>query len=166
MPANASERTAGKKAIAVVEDHPLMQRGLTALIDGEPDLFVCAEATTCRGALQEIARRPPDLAIVDLVLEGGDDGLDLVKALRIQYPAVPALVFSMHPEAVYGERTLRAGAQGYLTKQQIDQTVLVAIRRMLGGGIYMSEALAIDLATHFIGRKGHEGSPLAALSSR
>ncbi len=166
MRANAPERPAEKKAIAVVEDHPLMRRGLTVLIDGEPDLFVCAEATTCRGALQEIARRPPDLAIVDLALEGGDDGLDLVKSLKIQYPAIPALVFSMHPEAVYGERALRAGAQGYLTKQQIDQTVLVAIRRMLGGGIYMSEALAIDLAAHFIGRRARETSPLAALSAR
>jgi DNA-binding NarL/FixJ family response regulator len=146
MLASPPERTDGKKAIAVVEDHPLMRRGLTALIDAEPDLLVCAEATTCRGALQEIARRPPDLAIVDLVLEGGDDGLDLVKALKIRHPAVPVLVFSMHPEGIYGERALRAGAQGYLTKQQVDQTVLVAIRRMLGCGIYMSEALAIDLA--------------------
>jgi DNA-binding NarL/FixJ family response regulator len=104
MPASLPERTAGKRAIAVVEDHPLMRRGLTALIDAEPDLLVCAEATTCRGALQEIARRPPDLAIVDLVLEGGDDGLDLVKALKIRYPAVPVLVFSMPPHGNQGRQ--------------------------------------------------------------
>jgi chemotaxis response regulator CheB len=110
MLASPPERTDGKKAIAVVEDHPLMRRGLTVLIDAEPDLFVCAQATTCRGALQEIARRPPDLAIVDLALEGGDDGLDLVKALKIQYPTVPALVFSMHTEAIYGERAARRRA--------------------------------------------------------
>ena len=107
-------------------------------------------------------------SIVDLALEGGDDGLDLVKTLKIQYPAVPVLVFSMHPEAIYAERAMRAGAQGYLTKQQVDQTVLVAIaiRRMLGGAIYMGEALAMNLATHFIGRKGSEASPLALLSYR
>ena len=123
-------------------------------------------AELCLEDVVEVHANAGDLAIVDLVLEGGDDGLELVKALHVKYPAIPALVFSMHPEKIYAERALRAGAQGYLCKQQMDETLLVAIRRMLGGGIYMSEALAIDLATHFIGRKAHDASPLAGLSSR
>src|SRR5271166_1772142 len=115
-----------------------MRRGLTALIDSEPDLVVCDEASTCRTALQAIARHPPDLAIVDLALEGGDDGLDLVKALEISHPAIPALVLSMYPEVAYAERALRAGSRGYLTKQQLDEKVLFAIRRVLDGQIYLS----------------------------
>jgi DNA-binding NarL/FixJ family response regulator len=143
-----------------------MRRGLTALIDGEPDLVVCDEAGEYRTALQAIMRHPPDLAIVDLALEGGDDGLDLVKALKINHPAIPALVLSMYPEAVYAERALRAGSWGYLTKQQLDEKVLFAIRRVLDGQIYLSEALALDLAKHFVGRQGNYKSPLATLSDR
>jgi DNA-binding NarL/FixJ family response regulator len=143
-----------------------MRRGLTALIDSEPDLVVCDEASTCRTALEAIARHPPDLAIVDLALEGGDDGLDLVKALEISRPAIPALVLSMYPEVVYAERALRAGSRGYLTKQQLDEKVLFAIRRVLDGQIYLSEALALDLAKHFLGGHGTPKSPLRTLSDR
>jgi DNA-binding NarL/FixJ family response regulator len=143
-----------------------MRRGLTALIDSEPDLVVCDEASTCRMALQAIARHPPDLAIVDLALEGGDDGLDLVKALEISRPAIPALVLSMYPEVVYAERALRAGSRGYLTKQQLDEKVLFAIRRVLDGHIYLSEALAMDLAKHFVGGHRTPKSAMATLSDR
>lgn len=166
MPAKPSEQTRRKKAVLIVDDHPLARRGLAALIDSEPDLIVCAEATTCRTALRAVARCLPDLAIFDVALEGGDNGLDLVKALKLSHPAIPALVLSMHPEAVYAERALRAGARGYLTKQEFGETVLVAIRRVLAGHIYMSDALAIDLATDFVGCDGKTRSPLARLTDR
>jgi DNA-binding NarL/FixJ family response regulator len=168
MPANQPKRISqGKKAIFIVDDHPLMRRGLTALIDNEPDLAICGEATTRQGALKAIGWRAPDLVIVDLALEGGDDGLDLVKDLEIRYPAIPVLVFSMHPEAVYAERALRAGAHGFVSKQELDKTVLVAIRRLLGGEMYMSDALAAQLARRFVGGHARETeSPLAALSDR
>jgi DNA-binding NarL/FixJ family response regulator len=104
--------------------------------------------------------------IVDLALAGGDDGLDLVKALKLRHPQIPTLVLSMHPEAVYAERALRAGAHGYLTKQQLDETVLIAVHRLLAGGLYMSEGLALNLATQFVGGKKEHGSPLAVLSDR
>ena len=103
MPA-IPEPTPGKAKILLVDDHPLMRRGLAALIDSEPDLAVCAEAGNRHAALDAIARRAVDLVIVDLSLEGGEDGLDLVKALKVRSPSVPALVLSMHPEAHYGER--------------------------------------------------------------
>ncbi len=163
---NPLERTLGKKAIIIADDHPLMRRGLTALIDSEPDLVVSGEAGACGTALQAIARRPPDLAIIDLSLEGGEDGLDLVKALKIRSPPIPSLVLSMHPEAIYAERALRAGARGYLSKQQLGETVLVAIRRVLSGRIYMSEALGMDLASRFVGGDRKPKSPLATLSDR
>src|SRR5271165_5950762 len=115
MSASPPERTPGKKAILIVDDHPLMRHGLTALIDSEPDLVVCAEAGNRQAALEAIARRPPDMAIVDLSLEGGEDGLDLVKALKIRSPSIPALVLSMHPEAIYAERV--AGRRTRLSRQ-------------------------------------------------
>jgi DNA-binding NarL/FixJ family response regulator len=160
------EPTPGKAKILIVDDHPLMRRGLAALIDSEPDLAVCAEAGNRHAALDAIARRAPDLVIVDLLLEGGEDGLDLVKALKVRCPSVPALVLSMHPEAHYGERALRAGARGYITKQQLGEAVLAAIRRVLAGRIYMSEALGADLASRFVGGDVNPRSPLATLSDR
>ncbi len=166
MFANPSDQMRRKKAVLIVDDHPLMRRGLAALIDSESDLAVCGEATTCRAALQAIGRCLPDLAIFDVALEGGDDGLELVKTLKLSHPAIPTLVLSMHPEAIYAERALRAGAHGYLTKQQLGETVLVAIRRVLAGHIYMSEALATDLATKFVGGVGKPMSSLATLTDR
>ncbi len=166
MGARSPERASEKKAILVVDDHPLMRRGLAALIDGEPDLAVSAEAGNRLAALQAIAQRPIDLAIVDLGLEGGEDGLDLVKALKISHPALPALVFSMHPEALYAERALRAGAHGYVTKQLLGDALLIAIRRVLDGRIFVSEALGMSLAAQFVGGKANLASPLAVLSDR
>jgi DNA-binding NarL/FixJ family response regulator len=167
MHTNRRDPAPRKKAIVIVDDHPLMCRGLAALIDGEPDLAVTAEAATCHSALQAIGRITSDLAIVDLALAEGDDGLDLVKALKTRHPEMPTLVLSALPETVYAERALRAGARGYLSKQQIGDTVLVAIRRLLGGGMYMSEALALRLAGQFVGLRTRKADgPLAGLSDR
>lgn len=168
MPANGPERTRqARSTVVIVDDHPVVRRGLASLIDNEPDLVVCGHATTSQAALKVVAQTTPDLVIVDLALEGSDDGLDLVKALRVRHPKIPTLVLSMHPEAVYAERSLRAGARGYVSKQQLDDTVLIAVRRVLGGDIYMSDALAASLAKRFIGGHTQEtGSPLAQLSDR
>ena len=155
-----------KKAIVIVDDHPLMRRGLISLIGDEPDLMVCAEAKDRQAALLVVARQPPDLVIVDLALKGGADGLDVVRALKVTHPAIPVLVLSMHPESLYAERALRAGAQGYLNKQQLGDTVLVAIRRLLEGRIYVSEALGMTLAAHVVRGAGKSASPLGSLSDR
>lgn len=154
------------KKILLVDDHPILRRGLANLIESEPDLTVCGEAATCRAALEAIRESRPDLVIVDLELERSH-GLDLVKDMRTRHPEIPALVLSMHDEAVYAERSLRAGARGYLTKQQLDDTVLVAIRRLLAGETYMSDQLKRRLAAKFIsGRTLETDSPLDALSDR
>ena len=167
MPAKKPERTRpAKKAILIVDDHPVLRRGLASLIESEPDLAVCGEAATCQAALQAIRQRKPDLVIVDLGLEGCD-GLDLIKEMKHQHPGTPALVLSMHDESLYAERALRAGARGYVTKQQLDETVLIAIRRLLNGEMYMSEKIGERFAQKFLaGRTLEKDSPLAVLIDR
>jgi DNA-binding NarL/FixJ family response regulator len=167
MPAETPEpEPRAKKTIFIVDDHPVLRRGLASLIEIEPDLAVCGAAATAQAALEALSERQPDLLIVDLALEDSD-GLDLVKAVKRSHPVVPTLVLSMHDEAVYAERSLRAGARGYVTKQQLDETVLTAIRRVLDGKTYMSAGLEQRLATKYIGGGSLEtGSPLDALSDR
>lgn len=155
-----------KKAILIVDDHPMLRRGLASLIGSEPDLAVCGQAATCQAALKAIRESQPDLVIVDLALKNSD-GLDLVRSMGKRHPRIPALVLSMHDEALYAERSLRAGARGYVTKQQGGRTVLVAIRRVLYGETYMSDQLQGRLAAKFVaGRTLATNSPLEALSGR
>ena len=166
--ADGSEQwRAARKAILIVDDHPVLRRGLAALIDSETDLAVCGEAANCAEALEAIRERRPDLVIVDLGL-GERDGLELIKEMRRRHTEIPALVLSMHDEAMYAERCLRAGARGYVTKQQLDETVLVAIRRVLDGGTYMSESLAGRLASKLVAGRIPPGSdsPADALTDR
>ncbi len=154
------------KRLLVVDDHPILRRGLTALIQSEPGLAVHGAVGARLAALEAIREGQPDLVIVDLAL-GDEDGLDLVKEIKTRYPKVPSLVLSMHDEAVYAERALSAGALGYVTKQQLDETVLCAIRRALAGDIYMSETLQRRLAERYVGgRTLDTGSPMRALSDR
>lgn len=155
-----------KSRILIVDDHPVLRRGLAALIESEPDLTVCGEAADTRTALEAIEECEPDIAIIDVALDASD-GLDLLKEMRNRHPGLPALVLSMYPEAVYAERSLRAGARGYISKQQLDDTVLTAVRKILAGGTYMSETLKDRLATKFVnGKTLDSGSTLDALSDR
>ena len=149
VPARQSEAET-KARILIVDDHPVLRRGLASLIESEPGFAVCGEAATCPAALEAIRERRPDLVIVDLTLEGCD-GLDLVKDMKKRHPKIPALVLSMHDESVYAERALRAGARGYVTKQELDDTVLAAIRRLLAGGTYMSAKLEARFAQKYLG---------------
>jgi len=162
MPAAGAE----PKRLLVVDDHPILRRGLTALIESEPGLAVHAAVGTRAAAFASMRESQPDLAIVDLSL-GDEDGLDLIKEMKLRYPKVPSLVLSMHDEAIYAERALSAGALGYVTKQQLDDTVLGAIRRVLAGETYMSEALQRRLAERYVrGQTLETASPLQRLSDR
>jgi DNA-binding NarL/FixJ family response regulator len=154
------------KKIFIVDDHPVLRRGLSALIDSEPDLVVAGEAHSSIAVLEALQEIQPDLVIVDLVLAGGD-GLDLVKAIKALHPAIPSLVLSMHDEATYALRSLRAGARGYVNKQQLDDTVLIAIHRVLAGEMYMSSQVEAQLAARYVGRRtlGTDG-PVDALTDR
>lgn len=165
MPAAIGER-ARRAAILIVDDHPVLRRGLAALIESEPDLVVYDAVASRRAALLAMQARQPDLVVVDLMLADGD-GLDLIRDIRARHPAVPSLVLSMHDEAIYAERALSAGARGYVAKQQLDEAVLIAIRRVLGGGTYMSERLERRLAEKYLdGRTLPPDSPLDVLTDR
>jgi len=167
MPAAQAEpiRPATKRLL-IVDDHPILRRGLTALIESDPGLGVHAAVGTRAAALASMRDVQPDLAIVDLSL-GDEDGLDLVKEMKVRFPKIPSLVLSMHDEATYAERALGAGALGYVTKQQLDETVLGAIRRVLSGETYMSEAVQRRLAEQYVrGRSLQRDSPVHMLSDR
>jgi DNA-binding NarL/FixJ family response regulator len=155
-----------KTRILLVDDHALLRRGLRALIETEPDLVVCGEVATRQASLEAIAASQPDLVIADLSLKDSD-GLELIKDIKQRFPHLPVLALSMHAEEVYATRALRAGARGYLTKQDMDDTVLVAIRRMLAGEIYTSEAMCRKFAGQFIGGATLEqGTGVELLSDR
>ena len=139
--AHAPAAAVRKHSILLVDDHPLVRHGLAQLINPQDDLEVCGEAGTPDEALAAVRKLRPNLAIVDLSL-GDADGLDLVKALQHGHPDLPVLVCSMHKESAYAERALRAGARGYVMKQESNSVVLAAIRRVLSGQIHVSEPVA------------------------
>ena len=157
-----------KKTIFLVDDHPLVREWLTNLIHQQPDLMVCGEAETGPQARQAIAALKPDVAIVDISLKDSS-GIELIKDLKQCYPGVAVLVLSMHEESHYAERTLRAGARGYIMKREITKKVITAIRQVLEGKLYMSESLAATMAAHFVAstvRVTGTGSPVEQLSDR
>jgi DNA-binding NarL/FixJ family response regulator len=130
-----------KAKVLLVDDHPIVRRGLAQLLNCESDLVVCGEADSARKAMAAIADLKPDLAIVDITLQG-TNGIELIKNIVAQWPEVPILVLSMHDEALYAERALRAGAKGYVMKQEATEKLTGALRRILNGQIYVSEKLA------------------------
>ncbi|MDQ2918608.1 MAG: response regulator transcription factor [Verrucomicrobiota bacterium] len=125
-----------KRRVVIVEDHPMFREQLRLLIDKEEDLAVCGEADTVPAALALIQKMRPELAIIDITLKGSS-GLDLLKDLRAHEIDLPVLVLSMHDESLYAERALRAGARGYITKQEASAKVMIAIRQVLSGEIYL-----------------------------
>jgi DNA-binding NarL/FixJ family response regulator len=155
-----------KSRILVVDDHPIVRQGLVKLIEQEPDLAICGEAEDARQALQRLSRSKADLAIVDLSLKGGS-GLELVKSIRARFPRLRVLVLSMHEESLFAERVLKAGGSGYIMKQEAPARVVTAIRRVLGGDIYVSDEVAGRMVRSFArGGPPEDGSPLTLLSDR
>lgn len=147
-----NQMASAKKKIFVIDDHPIVRQGLTLLINRESDLTVCGEAEDAQTALQAVAALRPDILIVDISLNG-PDGLDLLKDVRTRYPELPVLILSMHDESIYAERALRAGAQGYIMKQEATEKVLVAVRRILSHEIYISERIANRMLQRYIGSR-------------
>jgi DNA-binding NarL/FixJ family response regulator len=158
---NIPEKTGyiGKRTVFVVDDHPLLRQGLALLINQQQDLEVCGEAEEAQAAIHAIAQRRPDILILDISLNG-PDGLDLLKNIRVLYPDLPVLILSMHDEAIYAERALRARANGYIMKQEATEKVLVAVRRILHGDVYLSDRMANKMLQQYIG-----GAP-SAIQSR
>jgi DNA-binding NarL/FixJ family response regulator len=157
---------AKKKTVFIVDDHPLLRQGLALLVNRERDLVVCGEAEEAQTAMKEITAKKPDILIADISLNG-PDGLDLLKNLRMLYPSLPVLILSMHDESIYAERALRARANGYIMKQEATEKVLVAVRRILSGDIYLSDRMANKLLHQYIsGASADLNSRLSALSDR
>jgi DNA-binding NarL/FixJ family response regulator len=154
------------RRVLIVDDHPIVRQGLRRLIDQEEDLDVCAEAETVREARAAIREHRPDAIIVDISLKQGD-GLELVRDVRAQYPTLPILVLSMHDETIYAERMLSAGASGYIMKQAASEQFLVAVRRVLDGGIYVSETVSNTMIQRFTsGNPPVAANPIDRLSNR
>jgi DNA-binding NarL/FixJ family response regulator len=166
MNSSPSATVARKRRIFLVDDHPLVREGLTNLINEQSDLAVCGEAEDCAGAMTGIAKTRPDVALVDISLKN-ESGLELVKNLESQFPLVALVVLSMHDEALYAERALRAGARGYVMKRESTKSVLASIRRVLEGGVYVSERVVNSMARRFSSSpKQAEASPVERLSDR
>ena len=140
MNPSPSGTVAGKRCVFIVDDHPLVREGLTNLINRQSDLIVCGEAKDSAEAIAGIAKERPDVAIIDISLKN-ESGLELVKNVKSQFPLVGLIVLSMHDETLYAERALRAGARGYVMKREASKSVLTSIRRVLEGGVYLSEKI-------------------------
>jgi DNA-binding NarL/FixJ family response regulator len=155
-----------RRRVFIVDDHPLVREWLTTLINQQPDLAVCGEASSAAEAMQAVAALKPEVAVVDVALKDSS-GIELIKDLKHSHPALAVLVLSMHEESHYAERALRAGAKGYIMKRETTKRVIEAIRRVLEGKFYLSDAIAQAITTQFVeGRTLATHSPIEQLSDR
>jgi DNA-binding NarL/FixJ family response regulator len=150
--------------ILIVDDHPMMREGLRTLISREQDLVVCGEAETAAQALDAVANLKPDLVLVDIALPG-PNGIELIKDICVLQHVMLILVISMHDESLYAERVLRAGARGYIMKQESGPTMMQAIRQVLAGRIYVSDKMSARILEYVAGKRT-EASPIERLSDR
>ncbi|HEX2852569.1 MAG TPA: response regulator transcription factor [Opitutaceae bacterium] len=170
-PTESRRRPANKEhGIFVVEDHPITQAGLAALVNREPDLYICGDSDSATGALDLIAKSKPSGVISDISLKTSN-GLELLKNLSTLCPNIPVLVISMHDEMLYAERAIRAGSRGYLMKHEAADKIIPAIRTILAGDIYLSEPMKGKLLSGLVRNRksgGEEKSalPLETLSDR
>ena len=162
----AGKHKSTAKQLLIVDDHPMMRTGLGQLIDNEPDLVVAAEADNARQAQEAVTKQKFDLILLDISLPD-KNGLELIKDLKALKPDLAILVVSMHDESLYAERVLRAGARGYIMKQEGGQKLLQAIRHVLAGQVFVSEKMSARILENFSGGPGQpSGSPVRRLSDR
>jgi DNA-binding NarL/FixJ family response regulator len=164
-----SPSSSGKKnatRVLIVDDHPLLRKGVSQLIDQEKDLMVVGEAEDAHKALAAIEATKPDVALIDISLDG-TSGIELLKIVKVHFPKLKMLVLSMHDESVYAPRALRAGASGYIMKQEGAEKVLIALRRVMKDEVYLSDRLGNRmLHTLVSGRAALTSSPVEELSDR
>lgn len=153
-----------KAKILIVDDHPIFRKGLKQLINEEPDLEVCGEAEEPSEARKKIKTLQPDMAIIDLTLKD-KSGLELLTDIHSEFD-IPTLVISMHDESIYAERALKAGSSGYIMKQEMTGSVIKAIRQVLSGNIYASDAVVSRLLGKITDKKTEKKSPMELLSDR
>jgi DNA-binding NarL/FixJ family response regulator len=159
-------KTPDKSRILLVDDHPLFLEGLRQMIDRSAQLEVCGEVSDAPATMKAVADLKPDLVIVDITL-GHSSGLDLIKTLKAKYDDLPVLVISMHDESLYAERSIRAGAQGYVMKSEPARVVRAAILKVLGGDIFLSEKMSTSVLSKLMsGKIDAPVSPVEQLSDR
>ncbi len=160
------ESTTAPAAVLIVDDHAFLRRGLVQIIDDLPEVTVCGEAAGVSETLEKMRRLQPDLVVVDISL-GDGNGLELTKEIKSQWPDVKVLVSSMHDEALFAERALRAGAMGYVSKSDDVECFITALRRVLEGQVYLSPRMTDRLLTRVVsGSPDANSSPLERLSDR
>jgi DNA-binding NarL/FixJ family response regulator len=166
MTINGNRTTApGRRKVLIVDDHPIVRRGLADIISSQPDLEVCGEASTVAEALQEVEKTRPDLVLTDLALKGAH-GIELIEQIKARDERIKILVSSMHDEMLFAERALRAGAMGYISKQEPTDTLLEAIRRVLRGEIYLSSRMTGRLLRSVRSGGSVGQDPVESLSNR
>lgn len=141
--------SASQHRVFIVDDHPILREALATLINAEDDFKVCGESDDAVRALDGLVKAKPDLALIDITLKDGS-GIELIKNARAVLPDLAVLVLSMHDEALYAERALRAGARGYVMKRDTTKRLLDAMRRVIEGGVYLSERYAAELAARLV----------------
>lgn len=160
------QQTAERRRIIIVDDHPLFRHGIAKLISGEPDFVLVAEAAAAPQALDAIRKQKPDLVVLDISLKG-PNGIELMKMIKAEDPKLPVLILSMHDELLYAERALRAGARGYVMKQEAMERVMTAMREVLRGEIYLSQGMSRRVIHEHIQGSGERGTlPIDRLSDR
>ena len=155
-----------KHGVLVVDDHPLFLKGVVQLLSDEPDIEVRAQAGSAREALLALRRHQLDLAVIDISLEGGTNGIELTKAIRAERPRLPVLILSMHDETLYAERALRAGARGYVMKREALDQFIIAVRAVLDGEIFISPVMSNRMVYDHIHGGDYSRSPVDRLSDR
>ncbi len=161
-----TSRISPAKRIVVIDDHPIVRRGIVDTLNAEKGLTVCAEASTVSEAIAAVREHRPHVALVDLAL-GSESGLELIKDLKAMHKHLSILVVSIHDETLYAERVLKAGALGYINKQEALDHIVAAIRRVLSGKVYLSPEMADRLLHQMAaGIKPGDQSPLERLSDR
>lgn len=152
------------KRLLLIDDHPIMRHGLAQLIRAEDGLDVCGEAGNARDGLASVEKLKPDLVVIDLTLPD-KNGLELLKDIQALHPGTLCLVLSMHDEAMYGERALRAGARGYIMKEAAADHLITAARKVLSGGIYVSDSMTSRMMEQVVGHRAKAAS-LESLTDR
>lgn len=154
-PAPAAAPAVVKTRILLADDHPITRQGMKTLLEQLPYLEVCGEADSAPRALELVEKLKPDFAIVDIALKS-TNGIELTKGLRVQAPNLKILVVSMHDENIYAERALRAGAMGYLMKQEASEKIITALQRIQGGEIYLSDRIKEKMLHRFVNHRNEE----------
>ncbi|MDY6970074.1 MAG: response regulator transcription factor [Spirochaetota bacterium] len=153
--------------ILLVDDHPILRQGIRQVVEGTGEFQVCGEASNANDAIKEINKNKPDVVIVDIMLDGNVNGIDLVRSIRERFSDIYTIILSMHEESLYAERAVRAGARGYIMKEVAPKNIIDAIRTVLAGELYLSENQSkkiIDKLVH--GSVDTDGLSLDELSDR